>query len=755
MSASDPLFAKGPVDVTGGDEPNIDLSEYIDLIRRQWPLIAVTCAVATLLGVLHFFLTPKSYRATTQIQIEQRSLFPSDNRNPYLEAWLSARYYPTQYELLQSPGLAEQVVTALELDQHPSFNANARREAEGEGSVEADRAVVTSIARRLLGGVRISPQGKTELVDISYVSSDPQMAAKIANAWAEAYVDWGIKNRETRASRSGELIQNELAVLDQEIAEIEVQLTEYGRNTELIALGTNSDLVLQRLQQLTTDRSQAANDRIAKEAAYAELSRTPKETVADRESNGNISVMRRQLLQKEQEQETQRQTYTDNHPTMVQLRREIEEIRRDIGEEVDTKFEEARKRVAAEVQSARQREAALDNEYQKARAQINDQEAAAFEISNLQRALKTKKDQQERLQQQYAETERTTRLSTERETNVHIIYPALVPRAPFRPSLVSDLAIGIGSGTVLGVGIILLLHFLDRTVKTPEELEKLLGHPVLAVIPDVSEDRGSYGAKNVYGYGRKRNRGDGGGKTPERPMSIELLPETRPRLAVSEAYRSLRTALLLSTAEKLNVVTVTSAEASEGKTATAANLGVVMAQLGRKVLIIDADLRKPRQHQIFRHSNRMGLVNHLTGSAELEEIFLATSVNNLYLCPSGPPPPNPSELLASEKMAEFITLVGLRFDFVILDTPPFLAVADAALPASLADGVVLCFRANRVLREDVKACRDRLHLADVRVLGAVLNRYQRKRQGAYAGRYNKYYESYTEDLERPVSDSAA
>jgi capsular exopolysaccharide synthesis family protein len=217
----------------------------------------------------------------------------------------------------------------------------------------------------------------------------------------------------------------------------------------------------------------------------------------------------------------------------------------------------------------------------------------------------------------------------------------------------------------------------------------------------------------------------------------------RPRLAISEAYRSLRTALLLSTANRLKSVVVTSAIPGEGKTSTAANLAVVLAQLGRQVLLVDADLRKPRLHEIFGVSNRVGMVNFLTGSADETGIFLRTTVPNLYLTPTGPVPPNPSELLSSERMMDFVAVAYQRFDYVIFDSPPTLPVTDAIVLGAMSDGVVLCVGSGLLLREDARACQQRLQLSEVRILGAALNHF-REPHGRYGKRY-RAYQKYVDD----------
>jgi capsular exopolysaccharide synthesis family protein len=308
---------------------------------------------------------------------------------------------------------------------------------------------------------------------------------------------------------------------------------------------------------------------------------------------------------------------------------------------------------------------------------------------------------------------------------------------------------------------------MDRTVKTAEQLERLLGLPALAVIPDITDTGSSYGGYRAsYGYGGGESAA--GGKASRRWLEkkksdtagrIELVPHEGPRLAVSEAYRSLRTALLLSSAHELKVVAVTSAVASEGKSATATNLGVVMAQLGRRVLIVDADLRKPRLHEVLQVSNRAGLVSCLTGNADFESVISRTSVPNLFVIPAGPNPPNPSELLASDRMQELVRMARSRFDFVVIDTPPILPVTDAALVGTLVDGVTLCLRAGKVTRDEALSCRDRLQFAGIKVLGVVLNRHSAT-QGGYSGRRYQMYETYGGSLagsgaSEPKAGSAA
>jgi capsular exopolysaccharide synthesis family protein len=732
------------------DAHRLDLGQYVDLLRARWPVVAVTCLITLALGALHYVLTPKQYRATTTLQIEQRTSLPLESQNPWLAAWASAKYYPTQYRLLRSRGLAKRVVSDLGLDENPDFNPRRAALSPGEPSAAGDQAELARLAERLRSGISVDPVQGTELVNLSYVSSDPRLAATIANGIVQTFIDWGIETRSVRVGRTSQFIDSEIESLRQEIRTAEEKLQELNRSSDTVTLDPGTNLTLQRLEKLNTDLAAAQKDRIDAEAKYNELEPGRKESIAA-ESSDLVREMRRDLLRKENEYETKLQVYKPDWPDMVELKAGIEEQRRTMEREVDRAFDEARNLRRSEAQSARSRERRLLAEIANLKSDALDMSQAEVEYNYLSREIAARRGLLDELLKEQSETGMSARLSDERESNIRIVDEALVPTSPFRPSLRLDLLLGLAAGLGLGVGLVLATHFLDRTVKTPEELERLLGLAVLGVVPDVSMRGGVYGASYGIGGGRSSRTRSG---DPTAPSRIELLPAVEPRLAVSEAYRSLRTALLLSSADELRTVTVTSAQSGEGKTATAANLAVVLAQLGKKTLLVDADLRKPRMHKIFDVPNRVGLVNNLTEGTGTEALFVPTRESNLVLCPAGPHPPNPAELLASERMRQFLEGTRRTFDFVVVDTPPVLAVTDAALVGSLVDGVVLCFRAHEVLRADIQSCRDRLQLADVKILGAVLNRYRPSRSGAYGRRYD-YYRAYSEEVQREVSDSAA
>jgi capsular exopolysaccharide synthesis family protein len=420
-------------------------------------------------------------------------------------------------------------------------------------------------------------------------------------------------------------------------------------------------------------------------------------------------------------------------PAMRELQAQIDKGKQNLIDVIAETATKARDTARTEYLTALRREQGLDDEMQRQKRAAMGLNESAVQYNNLKVEVSTRRTLLDSLLKKQSETGVASRLEGGREAEVIVVDRGLVPQESYRPSLRLNLAVGLLLGLLLGVGGAFLVEYLDRTIKSPEEVERILGLPVLGVAPDAQRRQRGYG----YGYGARTLRKPADAE--EEPMPhIELLPHTDPKLGASEAYRSFRTALLLSRADGLRSVVITSAQSGEGKSVTAANLACVRAQLGKSVQLVDADLRKPRQHQIFQVSNRVGLVDALTQREPLEKIVTATHIPKLSLLPSGQVPPNPAELLSSERMKECFRLALERFDLVIFDSPPVLPVTDAVLLGGMVDGVVQCVRAGVVHREDALACRDRLRQAQVRLLGTLLNGYQ-ARQG-YGRPYASSYE---------------
>ncbi len=770
MSHLAPLPFDEEPDVKAGPDSDFNIAEYLGMVRRHWKLAAVCCLVGAAGAGIHFAITPPAYQATATLQIERRNLTPvGSGENSWFENYWNMEFYPTQYELLQSRGLAERVVKSLDLMEDPNFNPG-RRESAAAATAEDDEAVLGSLANGIRGGLSVSPVRGTQLVQLSYSASSPEFAARAANAFAEAFIDMGVEDRYASAGKASTFITSQIETLKQEIQDKETQLQAFSRRTDIVTLDPEANVTLQRLEALNAQVMEARKQRIEKESQYREIASSSKEALADSLGEGSVVVsgQRAQVLALEREYESKLKTYKPDFPAMLTLKADIEKARQSLKEVIQEQGNKARGSAATAYQTARRQEDSLQAEYNQLKDQAIDQNSAAVTFTNLKVEIEARRTLLNELLRKQSETEVAVRLQDTRQSNVRIIDKALVPGGPFRPSLRKDLSYGLLLGLLFGVGCAVLIEFLDRTIKSPEEIERRLGLPPLAVIQDLTEAGKAYGyASYGYGYGaggaeadkpRVRPTRTAPGSLIERkkgqpaPLGqIELVPHERPRTLISESYRSLRTALLLSSARELKVVAVTSAVAGEGKTATAANLAVVLAQLGRQVLIVDCDLRKPRLHQVFQVSNRVGLVNQLTAAEP--EVFLPTVVPNLWVTPSGPIPPNPSELLASDRMRDWLKSLRGRFDFIVLDTPPALAVTDATIVGMLVDGVVLTLRSGKVTREEALLCRDRLRQTGIKILGAVLNRYKSLQAGL--GKRYRYYESYGAEESEPQAGSAA
>ena len=722
-------------------EEELDLSRYLEILHRRRRLLLVSLAASLVGAFVLYVISPKQYRASTVLQVERKTpALVAAGASVDVDSWADAQtFYPTQYRLLQSRGLAERVVRNLNLAADPAFNPPRSAVFSSSASLDDEQALA-ALARRLQANLEVKPIRDTRLVEIAYTARDPVLAARIANGVAEAYIDWGVENRFASVGRASSFLASQIEALKREIQEKEAQLQAYSRRTDIVALDPNSNVTLQRLEGLNKDYVEAVSQRIQKEARYKELMSSQDEAAADLVSGGLVGQLRAEQLKLERDYATKLNTFKPDWPAMQELKARIEKGRQHLEKVIQETVSNAREQAKAEYQAALRREQSLAQELAKQKAEAMQLNSVAVEYNNLKVEVSTRRGLLDELLRKQAETEVSSRLANSRESNITVVDRALPPTSAFRPSLKRNLALGTALGLLFGVGLVFLAEYLDRRVKSPEELARLVDLPVLATIPDVSFD----GVQSAYDY-RSKKRKARTSLPADNKLTIELVPHLHPKAAAAEAYRTLRTALLLSSAGGLRSVVISSAVAAEGKSVTAANLAVVLAQLGREVVLVDGDLRRSRQHQIFSVSNRWGLANYLAGDVAIENIISPTRIPKLSLIPAGPHPPNPAELLSSTLMSDLLTMLQQRFHLVVIDTPPVLPVADASILSAHCAGLVLCIGANQVLREELRSCWQRLQVAGVRVLGVVLNRF-RPEGGRYG--YGSYYAAYTQYIEQ-------
>jgi capsular exopolysaccharide synthesis family protein len=412
----------------------------------------------------------------------------------------------------------------------------------------------------------------------------------------------------------------------------------------------------------------------------------------------------------------------------------------------------------SEFQTALNRERSLEAEFNGQKSEAFKMNSSAVLYNGLKVEIQNKKTLLDSLLRRESETGVEARLKGLRTSNIRVVDRAREPVRPSSPNKKRNLILALILGLGGGVGLAFLFDFLDNSVKTSEDVERYAGLPTLGVVPKFSLE----GANKAYSYGRRLK----GRKEPpqleagtgsetaadaapfvvaleraEAPLTIELVPHFFPNSRLAESYRSIRTALLLSSADKpVKSIAVTSALPGEGKTVSVANLAITLAQSGKTVLVVDADLRRPRQHRLFKVKNTFGLTTYLTDSVPIKNVVKSTDIANLFLVNAGPIPPNPAELLGSDKMTRFIKMMGEECDFMIFDLPPMLEISDALVLGAKVDGVVLVVWGDKTSREALKKAREKLDMLKVRTLGVIINNVTLPHHGAYY--YKDYYHSY-------------
>jgi capsular exopolysaccharide synthesis family protein len=746
-------FESLQTEALSAEEPSRDvhLADYWAVFWKRRVLIGLCVGVVLVATIVKTFLAVPLFKATVILDVEKDKGSPLDVGGTQFYDWYQPEFLPTQTRLMQSRQVAERVVKRLSLAENEEFNPPSRwAEKKKPGSVEKAPASdpTPRLAQAVQGGIETTPIRGSNLVELSYVSTSPKLAADIANAVADAYIEWNTESKYRMVGQASQFLGAQIEKLKGEVDETEKKLQAYSRQKDIVSMDPQANITMQKLESLNKDYTAAMGDRVSKEAKYYELQTARPEATAETLSSGLIPQLRNEQARLEREYAEKLNLFKPEWPAMQQLRSQIQKGKQHLDSVILETVTKAREQAQIEYQTALRKEESLKEVLRSQKLEAMTLNSNAVEYTNLKVEVSTKRTLLDSLLKRQSETEVASRLSGQRESNIRIVDRALLPTSKFSPSYRKNGMMGLLLGLAAGVGLAFFLEYMDRSLRKPEQVEQYLGLPALGVIPTVglSHKKGyGYGGYGYGGYGydnrRKKSKPATASGVEELPPSIELLPHEHPRSTTAEAYRAFRAALLLSRAGGVQSLVITSGFPSEGKTSTAVNLGIVLAQLGKSVLLIDADLHKPRLHEILKLSNRTGLVSILAEEVEPTRAIQATQVPGLSCITSGPGTPNPSGLLSSEAMEKLLEFARMNFDYVITDSPPVQAVADALILGAHTNGVVLCVKAGKTPREQVARARDVLRLSNVRILGVLLNNLAEKGPG-YGGKY--YYRSGTE-----------
>ncbi len=693
------------------------------LLRRRWTVLAIVVVVTTLVA-LSSFKTKPVYKTTARIEVDPDTPQVQMLNEVYQQGQGDQDFLRTQIQILQTDNLAWRTVEQLGLAQNPAFVGKVDPNA-----VNSDIRKV-QLVRMFKGALSVEMIPGSRIVVVGYESTDPQLAARITNALVENYTDYNFRQKYDATRQAAGRMEQQLDELKAKVENSQRELQEYQRKHAIVELGDKQNVIEQRLGQLSTDLTQAQNERIEKESLYNQVKSNP-ERVAGLTHDESLQRLQDKLSEFRSQYVDAASQYGPNYPKVLRLNKDIAEIE----SQITAARLSAVERYNNVFVAAKNREQLLAGAVAQQKEELGDFNKLLVEHNILKGEFETNQQLYQKLLEHLKDATVAAGL---RSTNIHVVDPALPPLGPIRPRTSLNIMIGFLVGLILGAMIAFVQEALDSSLKTPEDVEALISAPALAQIPARTE------AKGRVPYGSNARHLEANGKTNGNgaASSIALL-QTTPS-ALSEAYRALRTSVLLSVASHApQSVLVASASAGEGKTSTAVNLALALAQVGSSVLLVDCDLRRPCVARLLEIDNQRGMSTYLTGNDKIEDVIQQYAPQpNLWVAPSGPTPPNPAELVSSEPMEAMLRNLRGRFKHIIIDSPPLLVVTDATILSTLVEGVVLVVESGTTPKKFVLRARRILDSANARLLGVVLNKVRLHHDGYY-GAYNRGYYNYS------------
>lgn len=718
--------AEHPLAPYVGQAPATEIDDSLHLrdllrimLKRKWWILssAVLFLIASTITTL---METPLYRATTTVQIDrmaQRVVDYRDGTGANEGYFDDGSYMQTQMELLRSKALAERVMEALKLDIERT-PAQARAAAPGATRERTDveergdwlGRIMTTLRKRsepsvrdsdvldreaVLGSLRGSMQleavSGSRLVRLNVVGSEPQQAARIANAWADAYIKSNLERKVDASSYARSFLEQEVTKAKARLEESENALIQYTRQKQILNVDEKSNPQNQNYADFSAALSKAEQDRIRAEANYQEIRRTLSNS-RDLLENKSLAVFRENKAKLELEYQEQLRTYKPGHPKMQALQAQIETAEKRIQDEGRAITASVEVSAKAALDSARAQEDRLRVRVESAKKNILEVQDQSIRYNILKRDVDSSREMYAGLLTRLKEVGVTAQVGT---NNISVVDKADVPLFPFRPDVVRGAMTGLLLGLMAGLALAFVIEYMDDSIKFPDEVERFTGLPLVGVIPKVSIAKGT---------------------------AVDQATR-EPRSALAEAYRSVRTALQFSTSKGApRTMVVTSCTKNEGKTTTAIALAVALSQMGRRVLLVDGDMRNPSLHRAFRTDHLVGLSNILSSDADPITVTRRTEFRNLFVITGGPLPPNPAELLSGPSMSRLLSPASSHFDHIVVDAPPILGIADSIILCNQADATLFVIESSKTRKTGIRNAIRRLRQSGTVPLGAILTK---------------------------------
>lgn len=718
------------------EEKEIHLRDYINVLIKRKNAILTFLIVVFVIVLVGTISTTPIYMATTKIVIER--IEPTVLVGSYGYMHHDPEFYETQYQLIKSVAVSRKVVDMLNLEKDYekyikdkswglpsigdvfSFFSELLSSIFGTKKIteeETDSSMADMLAKTVSGGIVVKPVKNSKMAEISYLSPTPELARLIANTVAQAYIETILDLNMSSVRHGIDWMTKKAQEEKVKIEASEQMLQQFVKSHNFVTIENKLAIVPQQISELNSMLTKAELKKREMENLYNKVKDIAEkggeaETVTVIATEPTLQSLRQQIIKSEQNIKELSQKYGNKHPSMLKAVEELNLLK----SKRDLEIKRIVESIRHEYELAKDNEATMKKRLAEMKREAIGLNEKMMEYNIINREVESNKQIYEALLKKIKEQ---GVIEQSRTVNVMIVEKAETPKAPFKPRKALNLFLGLIVGLFGGIAVAFFIEYLDNTVKSPEDTEAKLGLPVIGVIPFIT--------------------------SAVKPIETHVLDE--PSSAFAESYKAIRTAIMLSSAEKPpRRILITSSGPGEGKTVTSINLSIAIAQSGYKVLLIDSDLRKPRIHKVFDLDNSKGLSTYLAGASDAD-ILRDGPIAELGIITSGPIPPNPSELLSSKRMAEILDLYGGMYDFIICDSPPVLTVTDSLILSKLLDGVILVTRADVTTYENAKKCLKSLLTVNAPVLGININALDYKK-GGYSGYYSYQYSSAAEDKDK-------
>jgi capsular exopolysaccharide synthesis family protein len=750
------------------------LRHYWKILLKRIRTMAAVFIDVIIIGALITLASPTLYTARSTLKIEPQN--PTVTGVAGVAEGLPGQhdigpydYYQTQFALLKSEPLRARVIRELNLADNPAFTGKS----EGRSllsllfnGISSGFEYIGDVIGGLFGDTKPPPQTRTpyelgvnpgliarynryltvepvrntRLVEIIFDTPDAKLSKDLANAHAASFIQMILENRFNLSKEAKDFLGARLAELRDKVQKAEEKLNRFRQEHGVVSFEKGENIVVDRLVDLNRVLTQAKAERIEAESHYHMTRNKNTEYLSQVLSNPLIQQIKGNLATLEAEKGRLLSIFTNEHPRVQELSQQIIEARRGLRAEINNIVRGVESAYAA----ARTREESLEKEAKTQQATALSLKEVGVDYAVLNEEVIVNRGLYENVLKRLHETNVANDLAA---ANMQVMQRAELPMLPSSPNWMRNLLLSAILGLLLAVGVAFFLEYMDATVNTPQGVWAAVSLTTLGVVPHLKSLPGKCRPGLLQGAPDKRLAAP---KDLNDAMSKELVMARDQLSLTAESYRTIRTALLLSKAEQPpKVILLTSPAPGEGKTVTTVNLGMALAQSGQTVLVIDADLRKGRCHKLVNVPNKEGLANVLTGQVALRSAITQTAIGNFYLLPRGVLPPNPADLLMSHKMHQVVNELRNSFDFVLIDSPPAIAVSDAAVISSLCDGVLMVFHGQKTTVQAARRAVERLDSISATLLGVILNGVDIRNPDYvdYRSYYPTYYASMHDELQ--------